>query len=197
MDLLTATFRAMMLMTPHKTDTETLEERAVRMRLLAHAELSAVNAAACYGLPAPCKPILSDRRLGLALLLGKGHFESNFAQYVHEGHCEAGPVGARCDADKNGVPRAHGPWQQWRLSVYPQSDWDEMVGATEPATALAAAHALELLAGSLHRCPDQYPGDNIAQAIAGFAGTCISMKPAKVQRQADYVRKILNTLPVE
>ncbi len=197
MDLFTATFKALMLMTPHKTDTESLDERAVRMRMIAQAEMVAVNAGACYHLPAPCKPILSDRRLGIALLTGKGHFESDFAWYVHAGHCEMGPVGARCDSDRNGDPRAHGPWQQWRISVYPQTDWDEMVGATPEATALAAAHALELLAGSLHRCPDQYPGDNIAQAIAGFAGTCITMRPEKVLRQAAYVRKILNTLPAE
>lgn len=195
--LAVAAFKWLMMMHPHKTDTESLDERSARMQVLARSMESAVNAASCFGLPSPCKPILSDRRLGMALLLGKGHFESDFAEYVHSGHCELGPVGARCDADKNGDARAHGPWQQWRMSVYPVADWYEMVGVTEQATSLAAAHALELLAGSLHRCPDQYPGDNIAQAIAGFAGTCITMKPGKVARQADYVRKILNTLPAE
>jgi hypothetical protein len=197
MDLLTATLNALMLMTPHKTDTESLDERRARMTMIAESIQSATKRAACVNAGDDCKPILSDRRLATALLLGKGHFESDFAQYVHEGHCDQGPIGARCDSDKQGIARAHGPWQQWRLSVYPQTDWDNMQGATPKATTLAAEHALELLAGTLHRCPDQYPGDNIAQAIAGFAGTCITMKPEKVQRQAAYVRKILNSLPAE
>lgn len=197
MDLLTATLNALMLMTPHKTDTESVDERRARMTTIASALDIATRKAACQTDEAPCKPILSDRRLATALLLGKGHFESDFAEYVHEGRCTDGPIGARCDSDRYGVPRAHGPWQQWRISVYPQTDWDDMVGSDLVSTTLAAEHALELLAGSLHRCPFQYPGDNIAQAIAGFAGTCISMKPEKVQRQAAYVRKILNTLPAE
>lgn len=197
MDLLTATLHALMLMTPHKTDTESLEERQSRMTTIATALDAATRKAACVGAEIPCKPVLSDRRLATALLLGKGHFESDFAQYVHEGHCEAGPIGARCDSDRNGVPRAHGPWQQWRVSVYPLTDWDDMVGADFQSTELAAEHALQLLAGGLHQCEAEYPGDNIAQAIARFSGSCTRMKQGTVVRQAAYVRKILNTLPVE
>ena len=197
MDLLTATLNALMLMTPHKTDTESLGERRARMGVIAQAEVTAANAAACYHQAATCKPVLSDRRLAIALLLGKGHYESDFAQYVHEGHCEAGPVGARCDSDRNGVPRAHGPWQQWRVSVYPLTDWDDMVGSDLESTTLAAEHALQLLAGGLHQCRAEYPGDDIAQAIARFSGSCTRMKQGTVVRQAAYVRKILSSLPAQ
>lgn len=48
-----------------------------------------------------------------AALIADGWFESRFARYVIEGRCQDGPKGARCDPDKNGVPRARGVWQVW------------------------------------------------------------------------------------
>lgn len=200
MDLLAATFAALMRMTPHKTDTEDLASRASRMHVIAASINDATLRAACQGRFASldCKPILSDRRILAALLLGKGHFESDFAQYVHEGHCEAGPVGARCDSDKNGIPRAHGPWQQWELSVFPKTDWDAMHASSPEATALAAWHAAKLLAGSRSSCKAAFGGDDIQAAIAGFSGSCtMGMSSKKVAYQAQAVRKILATLPAE
>jgi hypothetical protein len=121
MDLLTAIFDSLMRMTPHKTDTESRPEREMRMHIVAVSIHRATQRAACVDAPPDCKPIFSNSQMLAGLLLGKGRFESDFAEYVHEGHCEAGPVGARCDSDRNGLPRAHGPWQQWRLSVFPAS----------------------------------------------------------------------------
>lgn len=203
MDLLASIFDALMRMTPHKTDTESRAERAARMHVIAASINDATKRAACVeggGVVStePCKPIFSDRRLLAALLLGKGHFESDFAQYVHEGRCEDGPVGARCDSGKDGVARAHGPWQQWRLSVFPSSDWDDMQSSTPEATSLAAWHAAKLLAGSKSMCKAYFGGDDVQAAIAGFSGSCtMGMAPKKIAYQAAAVRKILAQLPAE
>lgn len=195
MDLLTAIFAALMRMTPHHTDTETLVERTSRMHVMAESISDATKRAACIEAPPACKPIFSDRRMLAALLLGKGHFESDFAQYVHEGRCEDGPVGARCDAGKDGVARAHGPWQQWAVAVFPASDWEEIQGATPEATRLAAWHAAKLLAGTRGMCKAFFGGDEVQSAIAGFSGSCMRMDPKRVALQAMVVRKILATLP--
>jgi hypothetical protein len=200
MDLLAATFAALMRMTPHKTDTESRSERSARMHVIAESINDATLRASCSGRYASptCKPIYSDRRSLAALLLGKGHFESDFAEYVHEGRCSEGPVGARCDSDKQGHPRAHGPWQQWELAVFPREDWQKLEGATPEATSLAAWHAAKLLAGSRSMCKAAYNGDEIQAAIAGFSGACtMRMKPEKIAYQAQAVRKILATLPAE
>ena len=200
MDLLASIFAALMRMTPHKTDTESRPERAARMQVVASSINEATLRAACAGHYAStaCSPIFSDRRTLAGLLLGKGHFESDFAEYVHEGRCQDGPPGARCDSDSHGLARAHGPWQQWRLSVFPASDWDSMRAATPEATTLAAWHAAKLLAGSRAMCKAAFGGDEIQGAIAGFSGSCtMGMSPKKVAYQAAAVRKILATLPAE
>jgi len=200
MDLLSAIFLKLMGMTPHFTDTETKEARATRMHIVAASINDATLRASCSGTFAveDCKPIFSDRRTLAGLLLGKGHFESDFAEYVHEGRCTDGPKGARCDADKDGLPRAHGPWQQWKQSVFPQEDWDKLEGSTAEATELAAWHAAVLLSGSRSTCKRYFQGDEIQAAIAGFSGNCImGMKLDKIAYQASAVRKIVATLPAE
>jgi hypothetical protein len=197
MDLPTAIFDTLMRMTPHKTDTESRDARSARMHVIASSIDSASRRAACIDAPPDCKPIFGDRRLITALLLGKGHFESDFAQYVHEGRCEDGPRGARCDSGRDGVARAHGPWQQWRMSTFPASDWDQMVGSDQESTDLAAWHAAKLLSGSKSMCKAFFGGDPVESAIAGFSGSCTRMEPAKVAYQAQTVRKILATLPAE
>ncbi len=200
MDLLSATFGWLMRMSPHHSDTESRVAREARMHIVAASINDATLRASCTGKFAfeGCKPIFSDRRTLTGLLIGKGHFESDFAEYVHEGRCLDGPVGARCDADKNGVPRAHGPWQQWKLSVFPQEDWDKLEGSTAESTELAAWHAAVLLSGSRSQCRNAFNGDEIQAAIAGFSGACtMRMRPEKIAYQAAFVRKILATLPAE
>ncbi len=200
MDLLTAIFVALMRLSPHRTDTESKEERETRMHLIASAINTATLRAACSGAFAGvgCKPVFSDRRTLAALLIGKGRFETYFAQYVHEGRCAEGPVGERCDMDRQGRARAHGPWQQWQVAVFPRDDWNKMEGATSEATELAAWHAATLLAGSSSMCRPSFPGDPISAAIAGFSGSCtMRMSPSKIAHQAQAIRKILETLPAE
>ncbi len=197
MDLLTAIFNTLMGMTPHFTDTETHAARVARMHVFAEAIDEATRRAACVGSAPGCKPIFSDRRLLAALLLAKGRSESGFAQYVHEGRCKDGPVGARCDSDRFGVPRAHGPWQQWSSSVFPSSDWQAMEGSDEKATKLAAWHAARLLAGTRGLCKSAFGGDEVKSAIAGFSGSCLRMDPERVAYQARVTRKFLTLLPAE
>lgn len=200
MDLHTAIFVSLMRLSPHRTDTETRDEREARMHVVADAINTATLRAACAGSFAVdgCKPVFSDRRTLAGLLIGKGRFETYFAQYVHEGRCADGPVGERCDMDRDGHERAHGPWQQWEIAIFPHSDWEKLQGSTPEATELAAWHAATLLAGSVSMCRTTFPGDNISAAIAGFSGSCtLRMAPAKIARQAQAVRKILATLPAE
>lgn len=194
MDLLTASFLWLMKQHPSIYDREDEARRAERMHIVAEAIEYATKRAACQDQPLPCKPIFSNRQLMTALLLAKGRGESAFAAYVHEGRCQEGPVGARCDPDKKGVARAHGPWQQWPASVFPHSDWDAMHQATLEGTKLAAWHATKLLAGGEKSCPNRFP-DPIESQIAMFSGSCIRMTEGKVKAQARHTRQILAVLP--
>lgn len=197
MDFQTAILNALLRIHRHSTDTESDEARRARMTVIAVSINDATKRAACaleYQTP-ECKPIFSDRRLMAGLLIGKGKFESGFAEYVHAGHCLAGPVGAQCDKNREGLVQAHSPWQLWKIAVYPRTDWDKIEGTSEEATSLAAWHATKRLAGSSSLCKSKFGGDNIQGAIAGFAGSCILMDPKKVAYQAETVRRILNTLP--
>ncbi len=194
MDLLTATFDALMRLTPSRYDYESRTERMARMHVIAEAIDAGTRRAACVDEPEPCRSIFPNRALMTALLIAKGEAESAFAAYVHEGRCQDGPVGARCDTDSKGVARAHGPWQQWRSSVSPRSDWEAMHASTPEATRLAAWHAIQLLSGGGRHCSYRFP-DPIESQIAAFSGSCIRMPEVKVRYQARRVRQILATLP--
>ncbi len=193
MDILSAIFEELLRQPRHFTDSESPEARAERMGVISRSIDRATKLAACEGEPAPCKPIFSDRLTMAALLITKGRFETGFAELVHEGHCDQMPKGMRCDADRTGVARAHGPWQQWRSSVYPASDWDDMNSSSQEATDLAAWHAAKILAGGTKHCAYLYP-DPLASTIATFSGSCIRMYPGMVLRQAATAHSILNRL---
>ena len=161
------------------------------MTNIAWAISDATAHAACVGEWAgdDCHVIQSDQATMAALLIAKGKAESGFAQYVHEGRCTDGPIGARCDSDKHGVPRAHGLWQAWRVAIYPPEDWDAINSSSADATNLAAWHAARSLSGGFKACSRQYPGDPIASTIAHYAGSCLHMAPAKVRQQAQDTRR--------
>jgi hypothetical protein len=116
---------------------------------------------------------------------------------VHAGHCAQGPVGARCDADPTGVARAHGPWQQWQIAVFPLEDWTRMNDASLESTKIAAWQAARRLAGGTRACQYRFSGDPVASTIAAFAGSCLRMTTGMVNRQAARARQILATLPAE
>lgn len=192
---LKAIFAALMRVPQHHTDHEDIEARRARMMIVAESIVEATARLACADQPASCRPVNSNQREVAALLIGKGKFESGFAAYVHEGRCHDGPRGARCDEGRDGVARAHGPWQQWPSSVFPRSDWEDMHAATPEATRIAAYHAGKLLAGGTSRCKYLYGNDRLANAIAVFTGSCLRMPAARVMAQADYARKVMATLP--
>ncbi len=193
MDILASIFAELLRQPRHFTDHESVEARANRLGVVSLSIDRATKRAACEGEPASCKPIFSDRRALAALLIAKGKFETGFSELVHTGHCDQMPVGMRCDADRSGVARAHGPWQQWRSSIFPASDWDEMNDSTQAATDLAAWHAAKILAGGTKRCAYLYP-DPMASTIAAFAGSCVRMYPAQVTKQAAAAHSIQGRL---
>lgn len=190
MDILASIFAELLRQPRHFTDTESAEERYARMGVISISIDRATKRAACEGGTADCKPIFSDRRSMAALLIAKAKFETGFSELVHKGHCEQMPRGMRCDADRMGVARAHGPWQEWRSSVFPASDWDDMNSSTQEATDLAAWHATKVLSGGTKRCASLYP-DPFASTIAAFAGSCVRMYPGQVAKQAASAHSIL------
>lgn len=109
MDILSSIFTELMHQRPHFSDTESASDRQARLGVISRSIDRATKRAACEGEPADCKPIFSDRKLMAALLIAKGRAESGFAELVHEGRCSEMPPGQRCDADRFGVARAHGP----------------------------------------------------------------------------------------
>ncbi len=179
-------------------DHESEAARAARLMTIAEAvDWSSAKATCEEDQPPECKPIFGDRRLLIGMLISKGKHESNFAAYVHEGRCNDGPVGARCDADRFGVARAHGPWQQWAVGVWPREDWEAMNSSSIESTKIAAWHATTALAGGMRQCSNLYPGDKVAGAIASYAGSCLRMRPAAVQTQAADARRIAGILQPE
>lgn len=189
MDILASILAELLRQPRHFTDTESAEARAARLGVISLSIDRATKRAACEGEPEICKPIFSDRPTLAALLIAKGKFETGFSELVHTGQCNLMPKGMRCDADRSGVARAHGPWQQWQSSVFPASEWDEMNSATQAATDLAAWNAAKLLAGGTKRCAYLYP-DPMASTIAAFSGSCVRMYPGMVAKQAAAAHKI-------
>ena len=69
---------------------------------------TAEQRAALYRPVAEAISAVSHSRAEAAALIALGYHETAFARYVLDGHCEQGPVGARCDGG-----RARGAWQVW------------------------------------------------------------------------------------
>lgn len=59
---------------------------------------------------------VATTREDAAFLVAQGWHESRYARAVLTGHCSDMPRGMRCDPDRNGVARARGPWQSWRVA---------------------------------------------------------------------------------
>lgn len=51
-----------------------------------------------------------------AALIAHGEHETHWARYVIEARCSEGPAGSRCDPDRDGVARARGPFQAWKVA---------------------------------------------------------------------------------
>jgi len=185
--------RVMLRFTPHKTDTETPEARAMRLAVLARAIEKSADRATCVGQSTKCKAIYVDPRSMRALLITIGKHESgNFAQYVHEDRCLEGPD--KCDVDKDGNPRAKSVFQMWAVAIQPQDDWNRIGGLSPEANELAAWNAAKRLSGARVRCASTYPDDPIKAAIAGFAGGCLALSPKKLAARTYTYYQVLKQL---
>ena len=100
-----------------------------------------------------------------AAMLALGHRESRFAQYVAEGQCMRGPVGAQCDPHR-GKARARTYWQQHYRAC--PAAWREPRGSMAETRA-AAQCAASLLQGGIHRCRTRASSPEAA-AFAAYAG---------------------------
>jgi hypothetical protein len=177
---------------PFFADTETLEERRERLDVVARSIEAAAERATCTGEYAAteCRPVWHDTRRSLVVaLIVLGHQESRYAQYVHEDRCLDGPPGMRCDLDRNGVPRARGPWQAWRVAC--PDLWDEMAGTSLEATTAAAWCTARRFAQAYRRCQKSNP-DPWAGAFSGYTGA--SCNWAGAVPRSEQVRKLLRKL---
>lgn len=88
-----------------------------------------------------------------AALIALGYHETAFARYVLDGHCEQGPIGARCDGG-----RARGPWQVWSWC---RGAWAHPAGPAGARASLRAEArcAVGLLRAARTRCAAEgWPG---------------------------------------
>lgn len=113
-----------------------------------------------------------------AALIAQGWHESRYASHVLAGRCDLMPRGQRCDPDRNGAPRARGPWQLWRVACR-----DDGGGLHSEA-----ACALRLLRGGRQRCTNGWLG-----AFAAMRGTwsCVSKQgPVRVATMRESLQRI-------
>lgn len=93
-----------------------------------------------------------------------GQRESHWAKYVGEGRCKEGPVGMRCDPDKDGNPRAHSFWQLWPSAC---PGLAKLTPGSVAQLDRAASCAAAQLATAYHRCHWSQHG-RWAGAFAGY-----------------------------
>jgi hypothetical protein len=122
-----------------------------------------------------------DRKLAAAMI-SLGRHESGFAMYVLQNRCSEGPVGARCDPDKKGNPRAIGPWQLWAVACADRSSVDSQ--------AMCVARRLR---GEMQRCRKRHPAGDWAGAFAGYR-SIVCEWPAAVERVAT-MQSVLRQMP--
>lgn len=154
MTLFAKTILAILLMFPaNRFDTETKEERTVRLTTIAMSIDYATDRATCSGAfkTKECKRVWVGSKESLALaLIVRGHFESHFAQNVHAGKCKR----YQCDpVRKNGtvVHRARTIWQlQWERAF--REEWNKMVGTELQPTQYAAWAATKKIAFTRSVC---------------------------------------------
>jgi hypothetical protein len=153
-------FTILMLYPPNQYDTETLEQRTVRMGTIAVSMDDTADRALCLGRfkTKGCKVIWRGTKTELALaMITRGHFESRFAQNVHEGKCKSW----QCDPiKKKGRKyfRARTVWQLHREGKS-QDEWDGMIGTDMIATNMAAWAATRKVSLTYAGCR---PGKGVA-----------------------------------
>lgn len=148
---------------------ESSEDRATRLG----------NVADVIAATAARRPGGLDPAETAAALLTIGFWESRFALYVGAGRCETGPVGARCDPDRKGVPRARTYWQLHRAAC--PSAWAEDPGSQAELVAAARCAAV-LFSAARSRCGRYHKAGPIAGAFSGYRSAQCEWRGA-VRRQ--------------
>lgn len=172
-------------------DTETAEERTVRLRMIAEAINIATLHAVCMkdappfpvlegeeDAPAPdCIPVWrgSPRELAF-LLLTQAYFETHLAQHVHEGKCRV-HLG-ECDGGK-----ATSLWQLQAGGHLAASRWEKLAGTNLAATTHAAYEAGRALSRGRNYC------GNVRGAVALYAtGRTCRWQPA--EKRVSFMRRL-------
>lgn len=163
-------------------DTETEEDRLVRLRTIVEAINIATERAVCMKnatplppLPgdtaepeSPCKPVWrgSPRELAF-LLLTQAYFETHLAQHVHEGKCRVNL--GECDGGK-----ATSLWQLQAGGHLAPSRWERLSGTSLAATTHAALEASRALSRGRNYC------GSVRGAVALYAtGRTCRWQPAE------------------
>lgn len=160
-------FALLMGLPAHRLDNEEAGARQNRMHVIAEAIADASQRATCSGIysSSECVPIwpLGSSELS-ALLLTEAYSESRLARNVHEGKCRAW----ECDPVRSAYTgqvrhRARSIWQIQRSS-HVEAEWDQMLGADQASTSIAAWAAAKLLTRGYRSC------GSIGGAISRYAG---------------------------
>lgn len=118
---------------PNATDTETQEEREVRLATTAQAISDTAS-----------RQTWVHPNNSAAIQISLAWFETRFGQKDHEGHC------SRKDGCDKGLSRTM--WQLWQGSWIPDKDKMDMIGTSLPATALASSWASTIFQKAYNYC---------------------------------------------
>lgn len=152
-------------------DTETPDERLVRLNTIASAIEKAAAKSVCEGVDEnnPCTPIFrGSKNEMLILLVTIGFWESRYSQNVHEGKCKPWECDPMVQKDSQGrtikiTHRSRTNWQlQYNDSI--KNEWPNMVGTSQEATDLAAWASAKMLSKGYNSC------GTIWGAISKYAG---------------------------
>lgn len=143
----------LLLYPPNQYDTETKEERTVRLTTVAISLDDTADRALCLGRfkSKDCKVIWRGTKTELALaMITRGHFESRFAQNVHEGRC----FRWQCDPVTKKGKRYHRARTMWQLHREGKSkeEWDGMIGTDMISSHIAAWAATRKVALTYAGC---------------------------------------------
>lgn len=149
---------------PSKHDTETAEERAARIKVIAESIEIAAD---------------GDQEVA-AFLLMTGLFETRFARHVHEGRCKP----EECDGGK-----ARTVWQVWRLKSMSAEQWHGMLGSDLESTTNAAKYAARLFIMKRNYCRS-----TIGAINAYASGKCYKVKDFDPYERQQTMRDLLKRM---
>lgn len=175
----------------HYLDTETPEERKVRLNTIAVSIEKAASRAVCETPFAStkyrtCTPIFNGTKDEMVVLLVTiGFWESRFAQNIHEGKCRDWQCDPVVYKDTYGRPiktihKAHTNWQlQYNPSI--SDEWKIMIGTNQSSTDAAAWASAKMLSRGYNSC------GTVWGSISKYAGVR-HCKWTKGKKRVDFYR---------